>query len=166
MTPSIGLPGATDDASAERLRWLCAAPARWETRASAAGALPAASASHSRSTSSSAGNISAKGFSSRCLRWRSLRTASSLRASTIRWKPPSPLTPTILPCADCLGGLFQCRTRDAPAPRPSCSRAQVVARTPGRRWAVREICGSPGSRYSRAHSAHMVNFFIVVRGRS
>ena len=62
------------------------------------------------------GAITAKGFASRPLRRRSSRTAASLRASTTRWKPPSPLRARMWPV----------RTASA-APRSASSReARVV----------------------------------------
>ena len=44
--------------------------------------------------------MTASGFSSRCLRARSVATAAGERASQARWKPPMPFTATILPVGE------------------------------------------------------------------
>ncbi len=73
--------------------------------------------------------ITAKGFSSRCLRWRRPATAAAWRASQARWKPPRPLTATM---------------------RPSRSRASVAAiGSPG----IGRPCASTSAQRRAAHRA-------------
>ena len=70
---------------------------RWGLRGSGGGAPRAGETSQAALMDGSEGNIRAKGFSSRCFNSRRRRTASSLCAATMRWKPPRPFTATIWP---------------------------------------------------------------------
>ncbi len=124
------------------------------------------SASAASPSASSEANITANGFSSRCLRWRSARTASSLRASAIRWKPPRPFTATILPSRRAPRRPPAARRRAPPAPSPPRPTAPVAARRPGRHWARHGSAGRPGSRIRAWHSGHMTKRRMVVRCRS
>ena len=96
MTPRYGLRGATPGATVGT-----ASSRRRKSTMGEAGERSAVSSSsdrrHAARTASRSGIITANGFSSRCLRDRSRCTAASFRASTRRWKPPSPLTARISP---------------------------------------------------------------------
>ena len=110
MTPKIGLCGATEEAMRDfrfaisdfRLRRTIGDSADKRSRSSNF------ETSHSHFTSSSDGNIIAKGFSSRCFLRRSDTTACSFRASTISWNPPIPLTATIFPARRAAADFSNC----------------------------------------------------------
>ena len=114
---------------------------------------------------SSEGNMTANGFSSRCFRSRRRRTASSLRASTSNWKPPIPLTAKIFPFRICLAAspsAASARARFSPNEFQNCNCGPQRGQAIGSAWKRRSL----GSRYSRAHSSHITNFFIEVLARS
>ena len=91
--------------------------------------------------------ITAKGFSSRCLRWRRLATASALRASQARWKPPRPLMATMRPSRSRRQRGGDRVARDRPPLR--IDQRAAPGRTPGRHWARHGSAGRSGSAYSR-----------------
>ena len=86
-------------------------------------------------------------------------------ASTIRWKPPSPLTATISPVAIARAAAQRAH-RPIAASRLSVAvpQLQCRARTPGRRSAGRGSGGRAGSSYSARHSGHIAKPFIDVFG--
>ena len=91
-------------------------------------------------------------MSSRCLRLRSVATASSFAASQARWNPPSPLTARIAPA----------RSISTAASSGSDSRGPQAGQAIGSAWNRR----SDGSSYSRRHATHIGKPAIVVFGRS
>ncbi len=95
IAPSQASPGATPGSAAS-------APAALGVSttgraADSSSARSAAPTSASPASDAAFATITAKGFASRDLRERRRATASALRASQARWKPPSPLIATISP---------------------------------------------------------------------
>ncbi len=142
-------PPGTDLRSADRRRRTIGASGEVSSCSSSS-----ATSAHAR-TCSSDGNMTANGFSSRCLRARRLRTASWLRASTRSWKPPRPLRATIFPARICSAAWLQARRprrrRSSPNEFQNCSCGPQTGQAVGSAWKRR----SAGSRYSpRAVLAH------------
>ena len=117
-------------------------------------------------------NITASGLVGRCLRSRSCRTASSLRASQARWKPPRPLTATMPPSWSICAARAMMSSDDARSlPRsthPGSSAVRQVSCGPQAKhasgWAWKRL--SAGSAYSWAHAGHIAKPAMDVRGRS
>ena len=144
---------------------------------------------------SSVGYMAASGLVPRRLRRRSSASASALRASHARWKPPRPFTATMPPFfsrATAASTIASDDARSAPTrgvPSASagafaCSASRWRARSASAssaRSTVRHVrCGphskqasgcawkrrSSGSAYSAAHCSHMANFSMDVYLRS
>jgi hypothetical protein len=93
-------------------------------------------------------------------------TASALRASQARWKPPRPLIATIFPSLQQAQGFGQ-SGRQWPAPvRPHRSKLQLRAAHPGSKWFRHESAGRPWA-YSAcaAGTQHKAGHAGAARGR-
>ena len=112
----------------------------------------AESTSARRSAEAGFATINAKGLPLRCLRSRSRATASALKASQARWKPPSPLMATILPAFSA--------ARMSPMECDKCGpqSGQAVG------WAWKRR--SAGSAYSAAQAGQSGKAAMEVFGRS
>ena len=160
MIPSWRLPGATAPATGAPARRGSSTTGR---RLLASSDSPVLSTSHSSRAAATSATISANGLSSRCLRARSVDAAAWLPASTARWYPPSPLTATTCPSASSRAAATSGSPATSPPRAPSRrSRGPQAGQQTGWAWNLRFA----GSRYSAAHSAHMVKGAIVVSGRS
>ena len=112
--------------------------ARSVARSATSSATSAASSSASACAATRSATITANGFSSRRLRWRSVAIAAVQVASHARWNPPSPLIATISPrvsraAASHSGSSVAIAHRRA-------TTAPVGGRTPGTRWVARGTC--------------------------
>ena len=94
MKPSFDCPGATSSAIVDRFFFGIKTIGDWGLLSNSTGA---SSAATDFIIDSILKAIKAKGFAGRRLRARSLATALGLVASQARWKPPKPLTASILP---------------------------------------------------------------------
>lgn len=107
--------------------------------------------------------ITAKGFSSRCLRARSAATASAFVASQARWKPPKPLMATIFPArSSARVSATGSSASGPPAASSKRSRGPQCGQQVVSAWKRR----SAGSAYSRAHSGQSGKGARLVCGRS
>ena len=114
--PRSGSPGATDRATGAPGRRGASTIGRpMDVSAATAASLSA----HSSLAASRSGTITANGLSSRALRRRSSATAASSVASTARWKPPIPFTPTIPPPRSASTAAARAASPRAVAPPPS-----------------------------------------------
>ena len=141
------------------------APARSALRVTPAATPRAAQASRRREARSREGYRTANGLSSRPFRSRSSRTARSERASTIRWKPPTPWTATIAPSRrahPAARSAASCVADTAPAGVQSSRWGPHAGHAVGCAWKRR----SRGSSNSDRHRSQSAKPFIVVRARS
>ncbi len=159
ITPRYRFPGATASATGAGRR-------RHSTMGRRGPARTRASSSpmwQSSRASSTVPAITAKGLSSRCLRDRRARAASSDAASTARWYPPSPFTATTIPRRRS-AAVASTGSPGTGSPERSTSRSEGPQAGQHTGWAWNRR--SEGSRYSRAQSPHMANGALVVAGRS
>ena len=164
ITPSCPQPGATDGAMLRR----ASGRASTSTIGASGDSNSCASSSSTRAwcrTHSRSAHNSANGFSSRCFRSRSRRTAPSLAASTSSWNPPSPFIATMRPArmADAAAmSAWSPVASVAPSTSHKASCGPHAGHALGSAWKRRLL----GSSYSRWHSGHILKPRIDVLARS
>ena len=158
MMPSQASPGALPGNSA--------APLRQSTTGASIAANNAASSEPTAASPAKEATLSpmtANGFSSRALRRRNSATASALRASQARWKPPNPLSATMPPARS------RARVAATGSPgraRPSASMRRRRGPQSGQQVVSAWKRRSAGLPYSAAQGGHRGKGARLVRARS